>query len=332
MVSVVIPTQNMSLYLRPLLESFISSGCSTFISEYIVVNDGSHDDTTTIIESLKSENLWHDKLHLITNTVEQGRFVARKQGALAAKEDLIFFADTRVLLAEDAGQKLKELLKTHKYLMGMPIINTKKSIFNLYWERSHQWIYRKHYQAVKNGFYLTYDNYESYAKGTGMVILERSEFLRCCEVIGTNEMLADDTVLLREVVKKHPLFVTENFAYLWEPRQRLSDFLLRLIDRGPGFVQYNFFTKRNKFFFSSILAFLYACFALSLSTIFFGSFFLGLVILITTGASSIFLFTKNPAEVAKLLPLHILVLTAFSIGIFYGLLYYFANGHKGDPS
>lgn len=328
MLSVVIPTQNMSTYLRPLLESFLSSSCDSFITEYIVVNDGSTDDTMAVLNAMSQESNWKGKLKVLDFSISQGRYQARKQGAMAAKEDLVFFSDTRVVLPGDAGPKLKELLKSHRYLMGMPFIDTSKSLFSLYWDRSHQWIYRKYFRDVKNGFYLNAENYEQYAKGTGMLIVEKRKFLDTCEGFGSEDLLSDDTLLLKEIVKTNPLFVSEKFAFEWEPRQSLKEFLWRLVDRGPGFVEYNFFYQRNRFFYAAIFAASFAVLVLVLSGFFLGSVLLGLLALFGVGAASVFLITQRPFEVLKLIPLHLLVLCSFSIGILYGLCYFGLGKHQ----
>lgn len=322
MLSVVIPTQNMSSYLRPLLESFRSSGCDAFVSEYIVVNDGSTDQTSEVLRGLSLDTTWKTKLKVVENQEGKGRFKVRNQGALAANEDLLFFCDTRVLLPPVAGENLEQLLKAHRFLMGMPYIDTAKSVFSLYWDRSHRWIYRKYFRDVKDGFYLNSENYEQYAKGTGLLIVDKEVFLKACDSFGSEGLLSDDTLLMKEIVRTNPIFVIEKFSFEWEPRQSCGEFLWRLIDRGPGFVEYNFFYQRNRFFYAAVCAGAFGVFVVTLAVLSGGSFLSGIFVLLGLGAGSVLLMTRRIDEVIKLVPLHLLVLCSFSMGVVYGLCYH----------
>jgi glycosyltransferase involved in cell wall biosynthesis len=324
-ISLVIPTQNMASYLSSLLESFSASGCLSFIAEVIVVNDGSIDETASLLEQLQRDSEWGHKLRVITNESSKGRFAARKQAALAAKSELVFFSDTRISIPKDLGPKLSTLLEKHRFLMGVPIIDVSKSIFNLYWDRSHQWIFRKHFRDAKKGFFLNSENYEQYVKGTGMLIVEREVFLKSCESLGAGDILADDTLVMFEIVKCNPIFVSDKFLFGWEPRQSWSEFLFRLFDRGPGFVQYNILSKRNRFFYAFIFAVLFAIFTVLTTTLLMNSFLAGVAILLILGALSVVILTRNPVEILKLLPLHFCVLCSFSLGVLYGILYFCVN-------
>jgi len=322
MISVVIPTQNMANYLPPLLQSFITSGFYDLVSECIVVNDGSTDNTEAILDQLKNQNQWRDRLKVVTNTQVQGRFSARLQGALVAKQPLVCFIDSRVTLSSELGGNLSRLLQHNHFLMGVPTIDISKSLFNLYWERSHEWIFRKHYQGVKKGFYLTAENYEQYAKGTGMLVVERQVFVESFKAIVGSEVLSDDTLLIREIASKNPIYVTGEFSYGWEPRQELTEFLWRLIDRGPGFVEYNFLEEKNRFFYASILAVVIAITVIGGVAAITGSFTYGILLLIFLGGLSVVLITRNPFEVLRLMSLHLLVLGCFSVGVIYGIAYH----------
>lgn len=321
-ISVVIPTQNMANYMAPLFESFVTSGFAKHVSEYIVVNDGSTDETETALKQVMLQDCWQDRIRVISNSPSKGRFSARYQGAMAAKQDIVCFLDSRITLPVDLGDNLEHLLKRDRFLMGVPTIDVRKSLFSLYWERSHEWIFGKHYRDVEKGFYLTTENYEQYAKGTGMLLVERQSFIASCKAIENTEVLADDTLLIREIAKKNPIYVTGRFRYGWEPRQDLKEFLWRLIDRGPGFVEYNFLIRRNRFFYASILAIVIALTVIGGVAGITGSFFAGILLLLGLAGLSVLLITRRPFEVIRLIPLHLLVLGSFSLGVCYGIFYH----------
>ncbi len=308
-------------YLEPLLRSIVSFGLTGALIEIIVVDDGSTDTTQERLRSLTNDLFKKDFLKILHNKVAKGRFEARRQGALLATGELVFFLDSRILLIPGTIQKIISSLSEYSYLMGMTFIDVSKSVFNLYWERTHEWIYRKHYTDVKNGFYLNLENYEQYSKGTGILVVPKNVFLSSCAAIGTSEVMADDTLLIKDIIQRHPLYVTSEFQFAWEPRQSLSEFLLRLFDRGPGFVQYHFFKNQTRFFYGSLMALFFTLFVLVFSYVQGGSLLPGIFLILSAGGFSIMLVTKNPSEVSKLFFLHLLVLISFSSGVIYGVFY-----------
>ena len=320
-VSLILPTQNMSESLGPLLKDLGASGLAEAFLEIIVVNDGSTDSTKNLLQIFSTELIYKNKLKVIHNKKSQGRFEARRQGAVSAKGELVFFLDSRIYLIPGTTEKIISSLQKHSFLMGMTIIDISKSVFNLYWERTHAWIYRKHYQDVKKGFYLSSENYEQYSKGTGLLVALKDDFLKACDKLGSVKIMADDTLLIQEIVQKHPIYVTSEFQFGWEPRQNLSEFLVRLFDRGPGFVQYHFFKQRTRFFYASLLAFTFGIFVLWGSWVQSSSLLPGLLSLIAIAGFSLILVTRNIFEFLKMFFLHILVLISFSAGILYGIVY-----------
>lgn len=308
-------------YLEPLLNNLLKSDLLESLDEIIVVDDGSKDSTQEVLRSLSNHLLQKDFLKIIYNKEPQGRFEARRQGALLAKSEIVFFLDSRISLIPGTAREIMSILNKHSFLMGMTFIDVSKSIFNLYWERTHEWIYRKHYIDVKQGFYLNLENYEKYSKGTGILVVPRANFIKSCDALGTSEVLADDTLLIKDIIRTHPLYVTSQFQFAWEPRQNLSGFLLRLFDRGPGFVQYHFFEHRTRFFYASLLALIFTAIVLMISYLQWYSFFPGIFSILAVGGFSIILVTKSFPEILKLFFLHILVLISFSVGVIYGVLY-----------
>ena len=87
--SIIIPVYNVELYLRECLDSvFIQdlTGC-----EVIVVNDGSTDDSPTIIDEYRS--LYPSFLRVI-NKKNGGLSSARNSGLEAARGEYIYFIDS----------------------------------------------------------------------------------------------------------------------------------------------------------------------------------------------------------------------------------------------
>src|SRR5690606_29150883 len=116
-ISLVIPTYEMSAYLPALWESLETSGLLDVVSEVVVVDDGSKDDTREVLARLQSgprgELLC--PLHLERNG---GRYRARVAGAKKAKSDRILFLDSRLTLPAGFGEAIREASAEHRAVMG----------------------------------------------------------------------------------------------------------------------------------------------------------------------------------------------------------------------
>lgn len=88
LVSVVMPVYNGEDFLNRSIRSFLKQTLKEI--ELIVVNDGSTDNTRSIIEQYASKD---SRIHLINFDENRGNLIARKTGALIASGDYIMFLD-----------------------------------------------------------------------------------------------------------------------------------------------------------------------------------------------------------------------------------------------
>lgn len=315
-VSLIIPTCNMADYIPTLWESLKKSKTLDALFEVVFVNDGSADNTVHVVESLQNISA---KVRLVDLKTNQGRFIARFRGAEAAAGTHLLFLDTRVSLTENFGQNLTELLKTYDAIQGVVHIDTKKSVYNLYWQRTHERIFSRHYKAAQSGFYLTAENYESYLKGTTVFLCRRSDFLNACEKYRDRPLHSDDTFLMKEIVQKAPIWVDNRLAIEWEPRQGYWSFLQRLWERGPKFAEYHVF-ERQGLYFGLFLLWTFAV-SVSISLLVVEPFYGLKIIAAELGflAISTSLFAKNPLEFIKMIPVHVGALLAYGFGAIYGV-------------
>ena len=92
-ISIIIPTFNCATYLQPLLESIVSQTYENI--QIIVVNDGSTDNTESVIQDMRDKVGFDYIVQPHT-----GANVARKAGLEIAKGEYIFFSDADAILSD----------------------------------------------------------------------------------------------------------------------------------------------------------------------------------------------------------------------------------------
>jgi len=206
--------------------------------------------------------------------------------------------------------------------MGVVNIDTTTSIFSLYWDRTHRVLFRKHFEAAERGFFLTAENYDQFLKGTGIFLCLRSDFLNACESFAGVDLLSDDTALMKVIVQKSPIWVDGRLAIRWRPRERAGEFLARLWERGPSFVEYHVFTRKGGPMFWVVAAGLLMCVLSCLGLVLFP---LRTSVVLVAGfcaiAASVGLFTRSIREFFVLMPLHVSVVFTFGVAILYGVFF-----------
>lgn len=110
-VSVIIRTKDEASRLRLTLASLVEQ---TEPAEIVVVNDGSSDDTRTVIEEYSGTL----SLVAIHNTAAQGRSEASNIGARAASGDILIFLDGDTLVGPEFVVRHLALHRTHDGLIG----------------------------------------------------------------------------------------------------------------------------------------------------------------------------------------------------------------------
>lgn len=322
--SLIIPTYNMAEHLPRLFASLDASGLLNQLREVVFVDDGSTDDTPHRLDAFAKQ--YTQLVRVLHLPVNLGRFQARWEGAKAARCEKILFLDTRLELENSFLEALVELVPKHQALMGVVNIDVSTSVFSLYWERSHRVLFRRHFSAAERGFFLTPENYDDFLKGTTVFLCMRSDFISACALFSETEVLSDDTALMKAIVQKSPIWVDARLAIRWWPRENAYDFLARLWERGPSFVEYHIFMRRSGPSFWVVCAGVLACIAfligLHISPLQTASVVLaGLVAM----AVSVVAFARSFRESLMLMPLHVAVILTFSAAILRGL---FVNANR----
>ena len=94
LISIIIPCYNSERFIAPTVEMLIRQNISD--CELILVNDGSKDNTLSILQQYEATN---ENIRVIDQP-NQGVSVARNNGMLAARGKYIYFLDSDDMLTE----------------------------------------------------------------------------------------------------------------------------------------------------------------------------------------------------------------------------------------
>lgn len=319
-VTVIIPTWNQGRYLTPLFESIVKSPFVEAVEEIIFVYDKSNDNSERIIADLqRRQEGKKPSVKLIAPPERRGLFMARYLGAKAARTKKIMYIDSRITLPPATAAALPRLIREYPAGSANVDIDIHKNIYCLYWQRSHETIFRSTYKANRAGpVTVTSENFTQHKIGGTSFYCSRDPFVEISERYLAKPLMSDDTYVMIDLVKVEPFTVHPEFRINWEPRDEAVVFLKHLYGRGPGFAQYNFFRVRGPLFYAVCLGVLF------LATVF-GLLFvnplwsLGLLAsgLLALALSTAFI-AETPLEFLRLAPLHTAVILAYGLGAVRG--------------
>ncbi len=290
------------------------------VEEIIFVCDQSTDGTEDKIRELQKRQKPHEpQIVLVQPQVRRGHFQARYLGAKAAKAEKVFFIDARVTLNDHARLVLPRLADQYRAMCANIDIDITKNIFSLYWQRSHETIFKKTFTANKGINVITSENYDQQRIGTTCFFCSRDVFVQVCEKYVGKIIFSDDTLLQKDLVAIEPITVHPEFRVWWEPRGTTKAFLKHLYIRGPGFAEYHLFKKRGWLFYAFMLGVLFGLGELVLFwfepalAVLVAVLFLGIL------ASTTALMAKTVKEFLILAPLHTASMISYGIGAIRGI-------------
>lgn len=107
-ISIIVPVYNVEKYIKKCLDSIVNQTYKNL--EIIIINDGSTDDSLSIVEKYQKK----DKRILLMNQINQGVSVARNNALKCASGDYIMFIDSDDWLELDTCHKLIDKIEKEK--------------------------------------------------------------------------------------------------------------------------------------------------------------------------------------------------------------------------
>ncbi|MFP3464448.1 glycosyltransferase family A protein [Leifsonia sp. SIMBA_070] len=210
---------------------------STVAAEIVVVDDGSTDGTAAVLAELAAASPVPFR---VVSQENRGRFLARWEGAQAARADRLLIFDSRLLMGEDSFAYLDRVDDD----LGRPPWNghvptdPASPLVGRFWEVPTH-IFWGDYLAHPRPTEISLDNFDRAPKGTGCLVIDKQLFLDACRAAWPEEnahLVSDDTKLLRFVCERRPLRLDPGFRALYRPRTTVRGFLRHAYDRGTLFV------------------------------------------------------------------------------------------------
>lgn len=235
----VVPVYNSEDTIEECLKALLSQKGAEYQKDYeiLVVNDGSTDDTTQILETFKEKY----SIQIVNLEENKGRVEARKTGALNSRTEKLAFIDSRVIASEDLAFQILKLNYTPAIAGNFDLRKDKyKSIYDTVF-----FLIRRRYYGSKflseeqDKFYINKVNFLKSPKGTTLLVIDKELFL---DILPTkvSKTTSDDTLLFHNLVFKKNISVLRStkLKVNYLQRRELKKLIPWLFHRGKLFSDY----------------------------------------------------------------------------------------------
>ncbi len=247
-ISVVVPVYNNQSTIAQCLEALVGQKSVELNVDYevVVVDDGSIDNTVQIAGNYP--------VRIISLQKNEGRIIARKTGAEAARGKNLLFVDSRVIVESDL---LSQVLKINKSPIIAGDLKEKEtkynSIFHTIFYLIRKKIYGKQYFPQQDvELVIDQENFSQAPKETTILYIEKKLFLDILPE-KTDKNTSDDTLIFHKLIfeKKVNLVRHKGIRAEYKQRTELPHLVPWLFQRGTLFA--DFYFKPGRRFFPLVL-------------------------------------------------------------------------------
>ncbi|MDQ3075860.1 MAG: glycosyltransferase [bacterium] len=286
--------------------------------EIIVIDDGSKDDTVSVVENSKKLFDKFGNFSIIIHKNRKGLPATRLDGVKIARGKYITFVDKKV--RPDSDYLYQFLNKNRNFVIGNVYINKYRNAWGRVLSLVRKKLYYPYFNHEFEDIVLDTEGYRAFKNkgGGGAMFILRDYYLDVAEGQSLSMHSNDDTRLIMDLTKKEPLLKTASAKSEYLNREGFWENIIHLYNRGPKFI--DFYIKPGSRFFPLIMA-LALVFVLNLVF----AFFYPQLILIELAFSiiidilvSIWL-SEEFSDFQYLFILFPIAITIFSLGVFKGL-------------
>ncbi|MDX9970610.1 MAG: glycosyltransferase family 2 protein [Candidatus Gracilibacteria bacterium] len=218
-------------------------------NEYILVNDGSSDNTAKEITNYKKKSQLN--ITLLDFKKNQGRLIARIEGAKAAKHDKLLFIDAKCEPFEDILSKIEE--ENYEPICGNVIQDEKKAISRFFY-LTRKKLYKNHFGHSFKNILINTKNFDNIPKGTTVFYIDKKRFLEN-QPSNQSKNCSDDTSLLWNIVQTKPILKSSKVKIHYNTRTGFIENAKHIYQRGPKFIDYYFTPSKPHFWLINLLIF-----------------------------------------------------------------------------
>lgn len=213
-ISIIIPVFNSEDTIKECIDSIMKAEIPAESEiEIIAVNDGSTDNTKSILESYSQIQI----IHLSENS---GRIIARKTGAENAKYENLLFIDSRVKIDKYLLEKIIEI--DYQPVIAGGIKHDKyRSEYDTFFYLVRKKIYSPYFPqtSYSEKLFIDENNFFKAPKGTTCFFVNRNLFLS--SLPGTDSKdTSDDTKIMKSIVFDKKIKILRHTALIIDYNQR----------------------------------------------------------------------------------------------------------------
>lgn len=236
--TVVIPTYNEAIeYLRTTLGTLADAADAAPVDLAVVIVDDGSD--VPVAEAL-GETPLGDRLRIVRQD-NAGRLRARERGLREVDTPWVFFLDSRIELEPTALAFVADRIASdpeRAIFNGHVYIRTEGRPFGRFWRAVTKIAWHDYLGNPREMSFGT-ERFDHYPKGTGCLLVRTELFRAAMDEFATDladdRLVNDDTVLIRTIAETHPVWLSPDFACVYEPRTTARGFFTQIFHRGTTF-------------------------------------------------------------------------------------------------